>query len=604
MKKGKLFLALSLFLIFTLNATGQIKTNKDKLLTIAVQGVVAPARVATSYTTTWDGKAKLAIGVGGINYDLKLGEKIFGWASGDRATMGVATTGEGGAWSNYTSIGNVVKILGGEARGEKGVIIGKFENYVLVHFPDEVLEKLTIGTSLHVKASGIGLEIEGYKDVFAHSISPETLEKLGIRESNGKLEVPVVKEIPALIIGQGAGRGSLSGNWHIQTCFPPDIKKYGLDELRFGDIVILKDIQTDYGMGYYKGGATIGVICSGPSDISGLGIGVTPILSNRFGKITARIDPTANIAKVLSIKTGKSSKSSPSSALKTNKDQLLTIAVQGVVNPASSRGYSTTHDGKPIVHLGMGSINYTVSVGDLAYGWANADHVEPDVSFTNLDGPALGILGCIGNEAKLISGEAKGAKGIYIGKHGSSMFWFPKDILEQLSVNDKIQVKAKGVGLKIDGFEDVRVNKISPELLENIGITVEGDQLVVPVVKTVPGHIMGSGMGLGFFVLENVDYDIHTTCPQTVEEYDLKTLRLGDLVAIQDHYDFYGRGRYEGAMTIGVVIHGWSDVAGHGPGLDPILSALPGRIKVKIDPDANTAYYLGIKEKPLPEEQE
>jgi len=598
MKKRYLLLALFLVLSFTLTAAGQIKTNKDKLLMIAVQGKVAPTKVATSYATTWDGKVKLAIGVGGINYDLKLGEKIFGWASGDRATMGVATTGEGGAWTNYTSIGNEVKIMGGESRGEKGVIIGKFENYVLVHFEDEVLEKLTIGTSLQVKASGIGLEIEGYKDVFAHGISPKTLEKLGIKEKNGKLEVPVVKEIPAVIMGQGAGRGSLSGNWHIQTCFPPDIKKYSLDELCFGDIVIMQDIQTDYGMGYYKGGATIGVICSTPSDISGMGIGVTPILSSSFGKITARIDSTANIAKVLGIKMGKSNHRPKSTALKTNKDKLITIAVQGVVNPASSRGYSTTYDGKPIVHLGMGSINYSVSVGDLAYGWANADHVEPDVSFTNLDGPALGILGCIGNEAILISGAAKGAKGIYIGKHGSSMFWFPKDILEQLSVTDKIQVKALGVGLKIDGFEDVRVNKISPELLENLNLKIEGNQLVVPVVKTIPGHIMGSGMGMGFFVLENVDYDIQTTCPETVEEYDLKTLRLGDLVAIQDHYDYYGRGRYEGAVTIGVVIHGWSDIAGHGPGLDPILSALPGRIKLKIDPDANTAYYLGIKEKP------
>jgi hypothetical protein len=70
------------------------------------------------------------------------------------------------------------------------------------------------------------------------------------------------------------------------------------------------------------------------------------------------------------------------------------------------------------------------------------------------------------------------------------------------------------------------------------------------------------------------------------------------VVAIRDHYDFYGTGRYEGAVTIGVCIHGWSQMAGHGPGLNPILSAKPGRIKVKIDPHANTAYYLGIKEKP------
>jgi hypothetical protein len=305
-----------------------------------------------------------------------------------------------------------------------------------------------------------------------------------------------------------------------------------------------------------------------------MGIGVTPVLSTRFGKLTARVDPTANIAKYLGININKKETNyrPTTAALKTNKDRLLTIAVQGTVNSSGSRGYSTNYDGKPVLRLGMGSINYTVSVGDSAYGWANADHVEPDVSVTNL---------------------------AYIGKHGASMFWFPKDVLEQLSVNDKIQVKARGVGLKIEGFEDVRVNKISPELLENLGITIEGDQLVVPAVMTVPGHIMGSGLGLHRFILENVDYDIQTTCPEIVDEYDLKKLRLGDLVAIQDHYDYYGRGRYEGAVTIGVVIHGWSDSAGHGPGLDPILSAMPGRIKVKIDPDANTAYYLGIKEKPV-----
>jgi hypothetical protein len=39
-------------------------------------------------------------------------------------------------------------------------------------------------------------------------------------------------------------------------------------------------------------------------------------------------------------------------------------------------------------------------------------------------------------------------------------------------------------------------------------------------------------------------------------------------------------------------------MAGHGPGLNPVLSALPGVIKTKIEPDANAAYYLGIKKKP------
>ncbi len=252
--------------------------------------------------------------------------------------------------------------------------------------------------------------------------------------------------------------------------------------------------------------------------------------------------------------------------------------------------------------LGMASINYTVSLGDPAYGWASADHVEPDVTIQGRDRSsasqcALALLACIGNEAEVVSGEAKGAKGYFIGRHAGSddLVWFPKDVLDNLALNDKIQVKAQGVGLKIDGFEDVRVNKLSPKLLENMGITIEGDELVVPIVLEVPGHIMGSGIGGPG--IEFIDYDIQTTCPEIVEEYDLKKLKLGDIVAIRDHYDFYGRGRYEGAVTIGVVIHGWSDLAGHGPGVNPLLSAMPGKIRTKIDPDANTAYYLGIKDK-------
>jgi hypothetical protein len=375
-----------------------------------------------------------------------------------------------------------------------------------------------------------------------------------------------------------------------------------LDELRYGDLVLLKDIQTDYGKGFYRGGATLGVVVSGPSDISGLGIGVIPILSTRFGKLTARIEPNANVGHYLDIERREPPRQTTSSTLKTNKDKLIETAVQGVIQPFRSWGYETTYEGEPKLLLGMASINYTVTLGDPAYGWASADHVEPDVTIQGRDRPsasqcALALLACIGNEAEVVSGEAKGAKGYFIGRHAGSddLVWFPQDVLENLALNDKIQIKSRGVGLKIDGFEDVRVNKLSPELLENMGITIEGEELVVPIVLEVPGHIMGSGVGGPG--IEWVDYDIQTTCPEIVEEYNLKKLKLGDIVAIRDHYDFYGRGRYEGAVTIGVVIHGWSDLAGHGPGVNPLLSAMPGKIRTKIDPDANTAYYLGIRDK-------
>ncbi len=599
-----------------------LKTNRDRLVVTAVKGQIAHPQPSRYYLTTWDGKPKMAIGVAGINYTLKLGQPVFGWAAADQVTIGVATEGLGEerfrqAWLTQTAIGNEVRVVGGAARGEKGLVIGKFGNYVLVHFPDEVKERLTIGDEIQVKAEGIGLSIEDFPEVFVHSLSPAALEKMDIRIKDGKLEVPVVKKIPAEIVGQGHGGSSLFGHFCIQTCYPPDIKKYRLDELRFGDLVYLEDIECNYGKGYYRGAGTVGVVVSSPSDISGLGIGVTPILSCQSGKLTFRIDPEANLAKFLGLpfssdkpSTGASSSSiqaqppkskvTYSGPIRTNKDELLTVAVEGVVQPPSALSYSPGFDGKPRLGIGMASINYSVSYGDTTYGWAEGDHVESDVTIQGRDRQnpmetALAILACIGNEAVVVSGEARGSRGIYIGRHAGSddKVWFPAEVKEKLAINDRVMIKARGVGLKILGFEDVRVNKIAPEALEKIGLTVEGNQLVVPVVAEVPGYLMGSG--IGGQGIEAIDYDIQTTCPEAVEKFNLKKLRLGDIVAIRDHYDYYGRGRYEGAVTIGVVIHGFSFHSGHGPGVNPILSALPGRIKVKIDPRANMARILGIR---------
>ncbi len=602
-----------------------IRTNKERLVVTAVKGQVAHSQPSRYYITTWDGRPKMAIGVAGINYTLSLGDPVFGWAAADQVTVGVATEGVGEdrfrqAWLVYPAIGNEVRVLSGAARGARGIVIGKFGSYVLIHFDREVRFNLAIGDELQVKAEGLGLELDGFPEVFIHSLSPSVLEKIGLQVKEGKLEVPVVKKIPAEIIGSGPGAGSLYGHFSIQTCYPPDIKKYGLEELRFGDLVYLEDIQCDYGKGYYKGAGTVGVVVSGPSEISGLGIGVTPILSSRSGKLTFRIDPGSNLTRHLGLSlpsarpfalqapasTGNQKPQKKAAAatyfgpIRTNKDQLLTVAVEGVVQPPSIRNYSVTYDGKPKLGLGTSSINYNVTFGDSTYGWAEGDHVEPDVTIQGRDHQnpmetALAILACIGNEAVVVSGEARGSKGIYIGRHAGSndKVWFPAEVKEKLALHDRVLVKARGVGLKILGFEDVRVNKISPEALEKIGIVVEGNQLVVPVVAEVPGYLMGSG--IGGQGIEAIDYDIQTTCPEAIERFNLKKLRLGDIVAIRDHYDYYGRGRYEGAVTIGVIIHGFSDYAGHGPGVNPILSALPGRIKVRTDPNANLARILGLQ---------
>ncbi len=62
---------------------------------------------------------------------------------------------------------------------------------------------------------------------------------------------------------------------------------------------------------------------------------------------------------------------------------------------------------------GMFGIAYNARVGDRAFGWAG-DHVEPGVSIAHADEKsdyALHYLTCIGNEAEVVSGRARGAQG-------------------------------------------------------------------------------------------------------------------------------------------------------------------------------------------------
>ncbi|MBM3292326.1 DUF4438 domain-containing protein, partial [Candidatus Bathyarchaeota archaeon] len=138
----------------------------------------------------------------------------------------------------------------------------------------------------------------------------------------------------------------------------------------------------------------------------------------------------------------------------------------------------------------------------------------------------------------------------------------------------------------------VKVNKIDPILIEKLGIQEKKGKLIVPVVNEYPCYIMGSGYGMWPVT---IDYDIQTTCPDVFDEFKLKNIRFGDIVCLRDQLNWYGRGYYKGAVTIGIVIHGWSYHAGHGPGVTTILSTKDDTIQVKLDQNANISKYLGIK---------
>jgi len=291
----------------------------------------------------------------------------------------------------------------------------------------------------------------------------------------------------------------------------------------------------------------------------------------------------------------------PSRMLRTNVDKLVKISVIGEVSSPIFRRtpYRISSNGKPVVLPGVGGITYNVRVGDLAVGWA-ADHVEPGVSVKNRESDdanmALNVLACVGNEAIVASGDAKGAKGVVVGKHGGIehvLVDFPPETLERLLIGDKVLIKAFGVGLELLDYPDVKVMNMDPMVLDAMDIRLLGDKIEVPVTHIIPASIMGSGLGAD--QTYSGDYDIQLFDESIVKEYDLDDLRLGDLVAIQDADSSYGRIYFKGAITIGVVVHSNCVVSGHGPGVTTLLTSRNGKIIPKINSNANIATILKLR---------
>ncbi len=290
--------------------------------------------------------------------------------------------------------------------------------------------------------------------------------------------------------------------------------------------------------------------------------------------------------------------------LKTNIDNLVQLSVTGeIAHPAYARTpYRISADGEAVVVAGSAGVTYNVRVGDSATRWA-ADHVEPAVSIKNPQGNGsdganggLNVLACIGNEARVVSGKAEGEKGVVTGKHGGAervMVDFPADVMEKMLPGDNILVRGWGVGMELLDYSGVKVFSLSPQLLEAWGIEEADGRLKVPVTHRVPAAVMGSGLGQAS--VHRGDYDITLFDEKTASEYDLNHLRLGDIVAIVDADHSYGRIYRTGAVSIGIIIHGDSFVAGHGPGVTSLMTAKGGEIEPVINPDANIASILKLR---------
>ncbi|MCL2416129.1 MAG: DUF4438 domain-containing protein [Defluviitaleaceae bacterium] len=281
--------------------------------------------------------------------------------------------------------------------------------------------------------------------------------------------------------------------------------------------------------------------------------------------------------------------------LKTNKEKLPIISVQGAVSPPTMRGPRIDVEGRVHYFPGTGGITYNAKIGDPCCGWA-ADHLEPGVSSKSSDdliNRAYNTYSCIGNEAKIISGDAKGALGIVVGKHGGIehlMIHFDDKTLEKLSIEDKILVKSQGQGMELIDYPDIMLRSMSPALLEKMNITEENGALKIGVAAIAPASIMGSGIGM--LPSASGDYDITLFDRKIAEANGLMDLRFGDIVALVDADTRYGRTFVTGAVTIGVIVHSDCVVSGHGPGVTTLMSACDNKIIPFIDRNANLKNFF------------
>ena len=289
----------------------KLRTNEEYLVKMAVQGKPANPLRFSEFEMDWKGHGHSLPSVGGITYNVKVGDTAFDWR-GDHIEPGVSMVQDEEKRSGKQNmalqflacVGNEAVVISGSAKGAKGTVVGHHGGveHMIVDFEDKALEKLTYDDKILIRAFGQGLKLLDAPEVYVYNLDPRLLSPWGVKISSGKLEVPVAMTVPSSLMGSGLGHGDpATGDYDITTQDPKAVKRYGLDQLRFGDFVAILNADNTFGRHYFEGAVTIGVIAHSDSFLSGHGPGVSTIFSSRTAAIIPKISREANLAKVLRI---------------------------------------------------------------------------------------------------------------------------------------------------------------------------------------------------------------------------------------------------------------------------------------------------------------
>jgi Domain of unknown function (DUF4438) len=264
----------------------------------------------------------------------------------------------------------------------------------------------------------------------------------------------------------------------------------------------------------------------------------------------------------------------------------VAVNLLGVVeHPAlGDTPYRIDRDGRPYVPAGDGGVVMDLRLGDSVFG-LDGDHAAPGACLVHPDPAsrhALASYACIGNQARVRTGQAAGARGAVVGKRGEEgrvIVAFAQDDLARLRPGDEVAVRSRGQGLCPPGLPlDVTIMNLDPEMLGSLPVDLagQGGPVNVGVRMSVPSRLAGNGIGRPAVAW---DLDLQLPGPDLAGD-----LALGDLVAVTGLDARYNMGYRRGWVTVGVIGHGASPLPGHGPGLTPVLTGPAAALRPVPDP--------------------
>ena len=289
---------------------GSLRTNAPDLVMQAVIGEIgSPIGRATPYRIGTDGVPRILPGPGGISINRRVGDRCVGLAAdhvepgvslrNHQRNVGGAPDGPNLALMTSACVGNLARVVTGRCRGATGLVTGKHGgvNHVLVDFDSRTLANLSIGDHVQIYSCGLGLELPDFPEITITNCAPSLLRRWDPGRRGGVLEVRVTHVVPAEIIGSGRGQNTVArADFDIELFDPTVRRRFGLDTLRFGDLVCVEGADSRFGFSARHGHRTFGVIAHSDSTVSGHGPGVVALLTGPSSRLRPIFDDNANVA--------------------------------------------------------------------------------------------------------------------------------------------------------------------------------------------------------------------------------------------------------------------------------------------------------------------